>query len=486
MRLSLKSKMILLILLIAIEFSVTSAVVSNTVMTRMIRNDYYTRADDLAKTVAASLDVSLADKLRMSVARIYYNSENKVGNTDWDTPEYQEYVAQFTSVSESGGYERMLSAIRKIQDVNNVDCIYLTFVDPVDKNVVYVIDAAEEDPCPCGSFDPLYEFNYHVLEDPEAGFAPYVTDTEEYGELVTAAAPIMTSAGKVAAYATVDISMETVRAEQNDFIVKFLIILSTITVIGSVVAIVFVNRAIVKPINMISKAAGHYNSENPNEASRLFEEIKIKKRDEIGVLAESIKKMERDINAHIDSLISVNRALNESRRVARRMNELANKDALTGLRNKLAYDDEVKRLNEAIHGGKARFGIAMIDLNFLKKINDNYGHEQGNEALCALSGIICETFVHSPVFRIGGDEFVIILENNDYDKIDMLVGELNEKLAGIAADQSLKPWERVSAAIGYSLYEPGSDLSVDDVFRRADGNMYARKKQMKSTRENDA
>ena len=484
MAISLRSKIVIIIIIIATALSFTAAYVSNSVMVNMISKDFRTRATDLANTVAASVDASLADKLKMAVNRVFDETENKVGNDKRDTPEYEEYIANFESVAESGAYSRMLESLRKIQKVNQVECIYLVYLDVETESVVYIVDADEQDPCPTGSFDPLYDVNRSILVDPTIGFPAYITDTEEYGWLVTAGAPVMTSGNKVAAYTMVDISMNDVRSQQKEFLVTLSGILALITAIVSVLSILFVNYAIVKPINQISRAAAKYKTDDPSASSGLFEAIKIKKRDEIGVLANSIKKMGQDINAQIAELISVNRQLSDSRREVHEMNELANKDSLTGIRNRLAYDEDLKRLNISIAEGGARFGIAMIDLNYLKKINDTWGHERGNDALIKICKMICETFVHSPVFRIGGDEFAVILENSDYDNAASLIEIFKEKAAAAEANTNLQPWERTSAAIGSSMFDPEIDDSADDVFRRADKEMYEAKKKMKSIRKN--
>ena len=166
------------------------------------------------------------------------------------------------------------------------------------------------------------------------------------------------------------------------------------------------------------------------------------------------------------------------------MSELATKDALTGIRNKTAYDKEFARLEWSIEEGTAEFGIAMVDLNFLKRINDTYGHEQGNIAIKKLCYIVCHVFEHSPVFRIGGDEFVIILENDDYKNIESLIKEFNDKLEAMSKEENLEQWEKVSAAIGYALYNASIDSSAANVFKRADKAMYNRKREMKAIREN--
>ena len=92
--------------------------------------------------------------------------------------------------------------------------------------------------------------------------------------------------------------------------------------------------------------------------------------------------------------------------------------------------------------------------------------------------MICATFKHSPVFRFGGDEFVVVLEGSDLENVDELVGKLEAEVNRNNQDKSLKPWERGNAAIGYAQYSEGDSLEA--VFKRADKAMYTRKMEMKS------
>ena len=149
----------------------------------------------------------------------------------------------------------------------------------------------------------------------------------------------------------------------------------------------------------------------------------------------------------------------------------------------MAYDKEIRRVEGDLQNdSEKKFGIAMVDLNFLKKINDTYGHEQGNIAIKKLCRLVCVIFAHSPVFRIGGDEFVVVLENSDYRNIDDLIAQFNGQLDEMARDEALEPWERISAAIGVAFYDPAADSSAENVFKRADKAMYIRKKEMKAVR----
>ncbi len=92
-------------------------------------------------------------------------------------------------------------------------------------------------------------------------------------------------------------------------------------------------------------------------------------------------------------------------------------------------------------------------------------------------------FDHSPVFRIGGDEFAIILKNSDLENIEPLLKEFRDIINKESSDSSLEQWERVSAAIGYEVYDPEIDSSAETVFKRADDQMYKDKQQQKAARE---
>ncbi|MCR5250582.1 MAG: diguanylate cyclase [Lachnospiraceae bacterium] len=125
----------------------------------------------------------------------------------------------------------------------------------------------------------------------------------------------------------------------------------------------------------------------------------------------------------------------------------------------------------------------MVDLNFLKKTNDTYGHEKGNISIRRLCMLVCEVFEHSPVFRIGGDEFIVVLKNRDYRNVDNLIADFYRHLDEAQNDDTLKPWEQISAAIGYAKFDKTVDKTVDDVFKKADKAMYDRKVAMKAERK---
>ena len=124
---------------------------------------------------------------------------------------------------------------------------------------------------------------------------------------------------------------------------------------------------------------------------------------------------------------------------------------------------------------KIRFAIIECDVNDLKVINDSFGHDMGDEYLKNCSKVFCNIFNHSPVYRIGGDEFVIILFGEQYDARS----ELFEKLK---ASENRSPKESISFATGMADYSAQIDECVKDVLKRADTFMYIDKTKMKNKR----
>ena len=174
---------------------------------------------------------------------------------------------------------------------------------------------------------------------------------------------------------------------------------------------------------------------------------------------DAAKRKEKEFEAAIDSAM-----------------DMANRDALTGVKNLYAYTSVSKQLDETISNEdveEGKFSIVVFDINGLKQVNDTYGHSAGDDYIKTACEIICDIYKHSPVFRIGGDEFVVILKGGDYNKRDELFEIFKEKqyenrVKGI-----------VTLAGGMSDYRKEIDNCVQDVFRRADNLMYANKKRFK-------
>ena len=132
-------------------------------------------------------------------------------------------------------------------------------------------------------------------------------------------------------------------------------------------------------------------------------------------------------------------------------------------------------MNEQIKAGSAgAFALAVCDVNGLKYVNDSYGHKAGDEYLKSGSRLICETFQHSPVYRTGGDEFVVLLRGHDLEERDALLDQLNRQV-----EENI-PQEKAVISVGVAVYDPVHDHSLHQVFEYADTAMYVRKQQLKA------
>ncbi|MBE5828545.1 MAG: diguanylate cyclase [Butyrivibrio sp.] len=157
--------------------------------------------------------------------------------------------------------------------------------------------------------------------------------------------------------------------------------------------------------------------------------------------------------------------------------ELARRDELTGVRNKTAYKELEKSVQSNIDNGMdyLNFALVVCDSNNLKMINDTLGHAAGDEYIKASAQILCDTFVHSPVFRVGGDEFVAFLRGSDYSSRKELMEKLRSKVL-----ENKKNGDGVVLASGMAEYQPETDSFVSEVFDRADKEMYADKQSLKA------
>lgn len=157
--------------------------------------------------------------------------------------------------------------------------------------------------------------------------------------------------------------------------------------------------------------------------------------------------------------------------------ELARRDELTGIKNKTAYRELEESAQGNIDNGidYLTFALVVCDTNNLKQINDTQGHAAGDEYIKASARLLCDIFVHSPVFRVGGDEFVVFLRGNDYTTRYELMDKLRNQVL-----ENKRVGAGVILSAGMSEYKPESDAFVSDVFERADKEMYKDKERLKS------
>ena len=165
----------------------------------------------------------------------------------------------------------------------------------------------------------------------------------------------------------------------------------------------------------------------------------------------------------------------EQEREINSANQKAYRDGLTGVKNKLAYIESLRRLEiKSKTTSFEGYGVVVFDLNGLKIINDTKGHEAGDELLKNACRLICEHYKHSPVYRIGGDEFVAILTGSDFDNREQIKKQFDEQIDANNRDG------KVVVSSGMAVFDSAIDESYTEVFIRADKKMYERKQALKA------
>lgn len=168
--------------------------------------------------------------------------------------------------------------------------------------------------------------------------------------------------------------------------------------------------------------------------------------------------------------------------INKRLLDLMRRDPLTNVNNRMAYEDKEKHLQAMINiDPNQAFAIAMFDVNSLKLINDSGGHEAGDVYLLRACRLICNVFKHSPVYRVGGDEFISVLTGEDFNNREALRKKFNDLLSPYSNTLPLSS-EYVSVALGIAVFDPETDICVADVAKRADEEMYRDKVAKKSAR----
>ena len=225
----------------------------------------------------------------------------------------------------------------------------------------------------------------------------------------------------------------------------------------SVLVTVLITRRMIRPLKELNEAAKQIAKGD------LSISLTQQTKDEVGTLADSFQQTVNHLQKYINYI-----------------NSLAYRDALTGVKNKTAYQEAERRLEEQMRNGRPEFAVIVLDINNLKKINDHYGHDFGDMFIVDACRLICKSFPHSPVYRIGGDEFVVILEGADYANCTHLLESFHDAIEEYnRSDQQDK---HLSIARGIAVYNSVTDLVFSNVFKRADDAMYHNKADMKRKR----
>ena len=235
--------------------------------------------------------------------------------------------------------------------------------------------------------------------------------------------------------------VQEINSAWNKWVTEIAIVFAVLLVIFIILIMAFTGR-IINPLQKLTKAAeqiseGYYDTE-----------LDYDKKDEVGVLTTTFKKLIMNLNVYIKNL-----------------NDMAYIDVLTGIGNRLA----LRRDYDSYQGHEV--SVVMLDLNDFKLINDTRGHGEGDRILQEVGKLLSDTFGKEHCYRYGGDEFLVIMP-------DISDSEFNEKLESLKQN---KPAIDDTAKAGFSIGFVRGTLTDSDMLRnmisKADEKMYESKRE---------
>ena len=153
--------------------------------------------------------------------------------------------------------------------------------------------------------------------------------------------------------------------------------------------------------------------------------------------------------------------------------QLACMDELTGLANRRRCEELMNEYKQS----ETTYAVISLDMNFLKKVNDTLGHEKGDEMIKRFADTLTDVFcLHGTVGRMGGDEFIAIIESNDRAEIEQLIEKFNE---GVEEENKKNPELGLSISYGYAVNDELQGETPEKVYQLADKRMYECKKRKK-------
>ncbi len=396
---------------------------------------------------------------------------------------FEDLTSELKNVYATYRIEYWLNRFEKTEEAFDIPYAYYLVPTDSDYHMAYMIDAIREKKEVDGT--AYLDLATDIYEAPEkqkamweawtSGKTPQSHDVyaTEYGHTYAYYTPLYINGEKIGLIGT-EVYVDTVKKDILVNTTKKVGAMGLIFVVCCVIALWYLNRRYISKIVFLESNIREYAFEKDPMIAENIEKQAVG-RDEIATLFQEVAAMIMELEDYMRNVIMTTQELSTVQKQADEVTEMVNRDELTGLRNRAAYNHEILRIDEALQQEKTEFGIAVVNVDHLSEINEQHGREKGDLAIQKICRLVCVTFEHSPVFKIDGDEFVIILENRDYENRDELVRIYQDELEKMKKDAALKEWERISASIGVALYDAGKDTGVDDVFERAFERMRASK-----------
>ena len=481
-RFSIGRKMYLFVIITVLASTFGTAGISHYINANQIDEYYKTLAYATAKNFGALADKEYLSRLKETAMSDEYQELRDRAEEEDNEQLIQDYLEN--AGLWDGYIETRDLLMNYLTNMKNIRYLYMVACgDASAISDMYMMDDMDS---------PIYITGYYEVRESEfmgmdtSGNIEPTISHGDWGWLCSAYVPIYAEDGSIICHVGCDVGMDDVMQERQRNMMYILIGALVFSAVVSMGAVLFIKRIVVNPLNSVTMEMKKFTpAENVNYQQAGVVQLDIRSQDEIRDIYQEIRSMQIRIIDYLNDLSVLQKDKEKAEDAVKstveqlgEVSKAAYRDSLTCVGSKAAYIKKTEELDKEIQKGTAQFAIVMIDMNHLKKINDDYGHKAGDSYIKGCCQVICEIYKHSPVYRIGGDEFVVILQGADYEERLAKLEQIKKIFAESYQNTEADLWERYSASVG--MAEVASDDStVDFVFKRADRAMYEDKELFK-------
>ena len=409
-----------------------------------------------SETMKDTINTKMLDTSRTVASMIDGDVLGKIKAEDKNTPEYQKILKLLRNFQENTDF-KFVYCVRKTGNKK-----YILTIDPTDESSEEFGEFGEP-------LTPTKALDIASLGDSAVSEEPY---DDTWGTFYSAYTPVHDSNGKITGLVGVDLRADWYEDQVLSWVKSIVIITVLALIIGIITVLLFSSRLRKKyrdlyhelenlsgGIEVLSKELSGDETPKGLEFLENKEEKMSLAHYDVAAISEKIRNLEKYMSIQIDHV-----------------RDSAYKDGLTGLGNRSAYTEYTAMLEEQIKNRTADFSVAVFDINGLKEINDKQGHEEGDNAIMKAAEVLREAFPDEKVFRIGGDEFVVIIDYTG-EKAEALMNEA-DKLNAVTKFGN-NAYAIMSS--GFAEYDQSQDTIYRNTFGRADKAMYENKKKFYET-----